>query len=73
MFKRLFDREPLTVEVQEHRWDCYGNHTRRHYKLAALLQSMGGINESVPPGSYHFNTIGFGPMKFATLKPRTER
>ena len=73
MLKRIFNREPLLVEVQTDRWDCYGNYSRHHDKLVKRLYAMGGIHASVPPGYYHFNEIGFGPFKLATLKPWTER
>ena len=73
MRKRLFNREPLLVEVHDGRWDMYGNFSRRHDKLAKILTAMGGVNETVPPGYYHFNVTGFWPFLTASLLPWTEK
>jgi len=46
---------PLYVEVTEGRYDMYGTPTRRNKQLAAILKRIGGVNESVPPGTYIFD------------------
>lgn len=51
----------------------YGNFSRRHNKLVKILTAMGGVNETVPDGYYHFNMTGFGPFQTASLLPWTEK
>lgn len=54
-------RAPLTVVVDKNEWNAFGPVTRRSQALYELLQMSGGINESVDPGTYHFNArrVGF--------------
>lgn len=50
--------DPIVVVVESDRWDAYSFHeepTERDKELLALIQQMGGINEQVEPGRYHFN------------------
>lgn len=50
--------DPIVVVVEEDRWDAYSMHetpTDRDEELLALIHKMGGINEKVEPGRYHFN------------------
>lgn len=50
--------DPLVVVVQEDRWDAYSLHdptTEWDQTLFEMIQAMGGINEKVEPGVYHFN------------------
>jgi hypothetical protein len=53
----LFDKnqEPLTVIVTETGWEAYGPDTPWSKVLYKQLVKLGGVNESVPPGEYHFN------------------
>lgn len=48
--------DPLTVVVKGDRWDALGTPgSIYHQKLYTLLAKIGGINESVEDGTYHFN------------------
>ena len=48
--------DPLTIVVKGDRWDALGTPgSIYHQKLYTLLVKMGGINESVTDGTYHFN------------------
>lgn len=50
--------DPILVVVEEDRWDAYALHeppNERDEELLAIIQTMGGINEEVVPGRYHFN------------------
>ena len=48
--------DPLTIVVKGDRWDALGTPgSIYHQKLYTLLVKMGGINESVEDGTYHFN------------------
>lgn len=48
--------DPLTVVVNGDRWDALGTPgSLYHQKLYTLLVKKGGIHESVPDGTYHFN------------------
>ena len=52
--------DPIVVIVEENRWDAYALHdppNERDETLLALIQTMGGINEQVVPGRYHFNAV----------------
>jgi len=42
----------LQITVTENRYDIYGAPTFRNRIQAALLKSVGGVNESVVPGDY---------------------
>ncbi len=53
-----FQRQPIVVVVENGRYDAYSMHsvpTKRDLWLMATLAGMGGVNESVEPGTYHFN------------------
>lgn len=52
---------PVTVLVTEGRYDIVDAPTPRNHYLAQLLMSMGGVNETVPLGTYKFNAIP-GPL-----------
>lgn len=52
------DTDPIVVVVSGDRYDCYSLHgtpTPRDLALMATLKLMGGVNESVHPGTWHFN------------------
>lgn len=68
MFAFENDR-PIIIIVKEDRYDAYGPETPRSRQLMATLQRMGGINESVAPGLYHFNVIHQDGQLLATLTP----
>lgn len=48
---------PVTVIVTEDRYDIIDEPTLRNQYLARVLMEMGGVNESVPPGTYKFNVV----------------
>ena len=48
--------DPLTVVVKGDRWDALGTPgSKYHQKLYTLRVTLGGINETVEDGTYHFN------------------
>lgn len=51
------DNEPIIVIVKNDRYDMYGHTpiTARDLWLSHILKEMGGVNESVTAGTYHFN------------------
>lgn len=54
----ISSEDPIVVVVEADRWDAYAMHdppNERDKELLALIQQMGGINEQVEPGRYHFN------------------
>ena len=54
----ISSEEPILVVVTEDSWNAYSYHTiptPRDHELFALIQKMGGIDDTVEPGSYHFN------------------
>ena len=69
----MFNKKPATpllVEVTSSEWFSYGDPTSlRHARLHAYLTRMGGINETVPPGTYHFNASRRGFKLYMTLDP----
>jgi hypothetical protein len=47
--------DKLLVEVHDGRYDCYGDPANpNHMLLMQELTEIGGVNESVPDGYYHF-------------------
>jgi hypothetical protein len=51
-------KQPIVVEVHNGRYDAYSMNpvpTKRDKWLFAILAGMGGVNEHVVPGTYHFN------------------
>lgn len=67
MFNR--NQPPLTVIVTSERWDAVDAPTPRNIWLTQVLQQMGGVNESVAPGTYHFNVKRKGLKMVASLDP----
>lgn len=61
--------QPLTVLVTEGRWDVVDSPTPRNIMLTRVLTEMGGVNESVPPGTYYFNVKEVNGQKIASLYP----
>jgi len=56
MPESLYDiGDPLTVLVTDGRYDIIDISTPRNIMLAQILQGMGGVADTVPPGTYHFN------------------
>lgn len=50
--------DPIVVVVDEDSWNAYSLHptpTERDKELLRHLTELGGINEKVEPGTYHFN------------------
>ncbi len=50
--------DPLVVVVHEDEWKAYALHdppTEWDQQLFQMIKAMGGINEDVEPGAYHFN------------------
>ena len=63
------DLTPVTVHVTSERYDIIDVPTPRNMYLANMLMAMGGINESVSPGTYHFNVLEVNGQPVATLTP----
>ena len=63
-----FDREPLFVVVTTTKWDAYGTTLRQRW-LTQLLKAKGRIQDTVPPGEYHFNIERRGLRLYLTLEP----
>jgi len=52
--------DPIVIVVRDNAWHAYSRHdpvTDRDRRLFTILESMGGISESVEPGGYHFNAV----------------
>jgi hypothetical protein len=66
-------RPPLVVEVKHGRWDAYGHtsHVWHSRFLYEVLSNVGGVSDSVPDGTYHFNIKRrwFGLQHETTLLP----
>lgn len=60
---------PLTVLVTESRWDAVDEPTERNIWLTKMLKELGGINYTVPPGTYNFNIERVENQMIATLEP----
>lgn len=63
------DLTPIVVVVANGRWDAYGEPTPRTQYLYNMLVALGGINESVPDGTHHFNVLDVGGVPVASLTP----
>lgn len=63
------DDRPLTVVVTPGRWDAIDVLTPRNLMLTQMLKNQGGIADSVPPGTYHFNVKLVADEWLATLEP----
>lgn len=51
----------LVVVVGNDRWNAFGDHSNPHVVwLYSLLVEIGGVNESVTPGVYHFDAYILG-------------
>ena len=68
MFKA--NHEPIEVVVTEDRYECYGPPTNRSIMLTAVLKKMGGVSDTVPPGTYQFNVRRNGFKIVASLDPK---
>lgn len=60
---------PVTIVVSKDRWDAFDAPTPRNKALVEHLKQQGGINESVPPGLYHYNVYRKGFRHYASLEP----
>lgn len=52
------DTDPIVVVVSGNRYDCFTLHetpTPRDLALMATLKNLGGVSDSVEPGTWHFN------------------
>jgi len=63
MHRKLLNKlfSPIVVIVTDTSWTAYGTNepsTPRDKWLYTELSAMGGVNHSVPAGTYHFNIIG---------------
>ncbi len=67
-------KNPIVVEVHNGRYDAYSMNpvpTKRDKWLMATLAGMGGVNESVVTGTYHFNVKRVGFLRNEiTLSPK---
>lgn len=66
------DHDPITVVVKDGRWNAFGPLTHRSQFLHATLNEMGGVSDSVPDGTYHFNVKRVGMTFIASLTPVKE-
>jgi len=70
------DTDPIVVVVSGTRYACFSLHatpTPRDLALLATLKSMGGVNESVCPGTWHFNAETLNAdNQVVTLEPAPE-
>jgi hypothetical protein len=67
--------EPIVVVVGNGRYDMYGHvpPTPHDLWLGQILKGMGGVNETVADGKYHFSAEELVPGKIvATLEPVQE-
>ena len=64
------DITPIVVEVTSERYDCYGPLTPRSKYLKDVLQVLGGVSNTVAPGSYNFNVLMVEGLPIASLTPR---
>lgn len=62
----------ITVVVANGRYECFGPNTARSARLAAILKKMGGVRDTVPDGTYTFNTKRVGLKLIAQLEPTNE-
>jgi hypothetical protein len=72
MFK--IDRNPIVVEVIKDRWNAFSLNptpTPRDFRLIAILHGMGGVSDTVPYGTYHFNMKRRFFTYTLTLTPQT--
>ncbi len=62
---------PILVVVAGGRYECYAEGTPRDLELIRILQEdLGGVSDTVPDGSYHFNVeIIEGTQAYASLDP----
>lgn len=60
----------ITVIVTSGRYDIFDEPTPRNQYLAKLLMDLGGVNESVPTGTYIFNAIPGPNGLIVTLNPK---
>lgn len=65
MFNKNTD--PIVVVVKNGRFDCFGPDNLRSHYLKNWLFKLGGINESVEEGTYHFNVVRKGFRHHASL------
>ena len=65
----LDPEQPVTILVTEGRWDAIDSPTPRNIALVRVLTNMGGINESVAPGTYYFNVKEVDGKWIASLDP----
>lgn len=64
------DNSPvLVIVVADRQWNAYGPDTLAHRALLETLYAMGGINEGVSAGTYHFTIDRTGPEPVASLTP----
>jgi hypothetical protein len=50
----MLNKSPLYIQVSEKTYDMLGVPSIRNRILAEFLKALGGINESVEPGTYIF-------------------
>lgn len=75
-FLREKDNQPVLVVVYPNRtYEAFAFHnppSSRDKRLFAMLEKMGGVNESVEPGYYHFNMRRLGFHYEVTLVPQED-
>lgn len=52
-----FETPTIVVQVKDGRYDCFGPDTPVGHFLVAVINELGGINETVEDGFYHFRAF----------------
>ena len=64
------NQPPILIVVADGRWDSFGTLTPRSLELAQILTNLGGVSDSVPEGTYHFNAKKLVGRRYrVTLNP----
>lgn len=56
-------KNPLYVIVSEDRYDMMGRPTFKNQYLAEMLKKMGGVSDTVAPGTYIFRFVPWKPWR----------
>lgn len=56
-------KNPCYVIVDETDYNIFGAPTRKNQLLASILKAMGGVSDTVPPGTYIFRFVPWKPWR----------
>lgn len=65
----LAPETPLTILVTDGRWDAFDEPSLRNTLLVEVLTQIGGVSDTVAPGTYLFNVKDVDGKFVATLDP----